>query len=155
MNGWAGDVGGMFPQGLPPPANENVDGVSLSYYKVGMDDFLPIVAVTDRTFVASTSRAWSLALTKAAASGTEKQLTLDFRLNFKPVYDLAGKWLAFAAQNPGAFFSDGDAAANFKKSEPDYASMLQSLRAFDGISVQEYQENGVQRISSQIRWDEK
>ncbi len=145
-----------FPTGLTVPVNENVDGVSLSFYKLVKADFLPNVAITDKTFVASTSRAYSLELTKAAAAGTDKPLLMDFRMNTKPVFDLAQQWLTMVMQNPEAFFSDDEEKADeFKKNEPGIAALLQSLRAFQGITVQAYQEDGAPRISSHIRWEDK
>lgn len=147
----------MFPDGLPQPDGKTLDGVSLWYYNLPMQpsDFLPNVALTDKTFVASTSRSYSLELSKAAAAATGEQPgSLDIRVNFKPVFDFAGQWLAIASQNPDLFFGGiEEQEAEFKKSEPDIASLLQVLRAFGGMSIRAYQENGMQRISSQIRWN--
>ena len=150
----------MFPKGLPKPETEVVDGVTLSYYKLPepSGDVLPNVAVTDKAFVAGTSRSYSLELSKAASQPATQAvpLTLDLRVNLKPAYDFAEKWLALAGKNPELFFNGSEErAADFKKSEPDLAALLQSLRAFDGLSVRAYEENGVPRISSEIRWNEK
>ncbi len=153
--------GEKFANGLPEPVGETVDGSALWYYKLEptvKGDFLPNVAVTDKTFVAGSSRAYSLELSKAAAAAAApsgKLLNFDIRVNFKPVYDLADKWLAFAAQDPELFFNDSeDDAADFKKNEPDIESLVNSLRVLDGVSVQIYQDNGQPRVSSFIRWDE-
>ena len=152
--------GAMFPAGLPEPMNQMVDGVALWYYNLPMPtgDLLPNIAVTDKTFVAGTSRAYSVAVSKAALNSAAaiKPMGIDVRVNFKPAFDFADKWLALAAKNPDLFFKgDRAAAMNFKKSQPDLASLLQCLRGFEGMTVQSYQENGLPRISSQIRWDEK
>jgi hypothetical protein len=161
----AGDIVQMtpaaatFPAGLPSPANEVVEGVTLSYYPLPMPtgDLLPNIAVTDKTFVISTSRSYSLELTKAAAQAApaSKPVSLDFRVNFQPAFDFANAWLALAAQNPELFFKGNEKeASDFKNMEPDLASLLQTLRVFDGMSMQMSEENGVPRISSEIRWNE-
>ncbi len=98
-----------FPSGLPQPTSEVVEGTSLSYYPLPMPtgDLIPNVAVTDKTFIIGTSRSYSLELTKAAlqsAPGMPNRLALDFRMNFKPAFDFANIWLAFAAQNPDLVF---------------------------------------------------
>jgi len=162
----ARDISQMIPQaallpgGIPNATNEVVDGVTLSYYPLPLQtgDLLPNVATTDKTFVMSTSRAYSLELTKAAskAAAPAKPLTLDFRMSFKSAIDFAQKWMAVAAQNPDMFFKGDQArAAQFQKEEPDLTALLNSLRPFDGIDAQVYEENGVRRVSSAIRWQGK
>ena len=83
----------MLPGGIPDATNEVVDGVTLSYYQPSLQtgDLLPNIATTDKTFVMSTSRAYSLALTKAAvkAAAPAKPMSLDFHVNFKPAFDFA------------------------------------------------------------------
>lgn len=160
----ARDIALMIPQtaqlpgGLPGPKRETVDGVTLSYYplpRFQTGDLLPNVATTDKTFVVSTSRSYALDVSKAAVKpvSSQKPLALDFRVNFKAAFDFADKWLALAAQNPELFFpKDSAQAENFKKSAPDLAVLLRSLRAFEGIKTQVFEENGARRVSSAIRW---
>ncbi|MGB8352789.1 MAG: hypothetical protein WCD79_02790 [Chthoniobacteraceae bacterium] len=166
----------MLPNGIPDATNEVVDGVTLSYYKPPLDtgDLLPNIATTDKTFVMSTSRSYSLALTKAAvmavtpptsnlqlgvttatasAATPAKLLQLDFHMNFKPGFDFAVTWMALAAQYPNIFFSGDQAKAEqFKKLQPDLTSLLNALRPLQGVEGQVFEENGVRRMSSAIIW---
>jgi len=147
----------MLPGGIPDATNEVVDGVTLSYYKPPLEtgDLLPNIATTDKTFVMSTSRTWSLALTKSAmnAAAPAKPLSLDFHVNFKPGIDFAVTWMALAAQYPNIFFSGDQAKAEqFKKLQPDLTSLLNALRPLQGIDGQVFEENGVRRMSSAIIW---
>jgi hypothetical protein len=161
----ARDIALMIPQtakmpgGLPEPTSEIVDGVTLSYYPLPLPtgDLLPNIAVTDTTMVMTTSRSYSLELSKAAAKPVQSQkpVGMDFRLNIKAGCDFADKWLAIIAQSPGLFFQNNQARADdFKKSQPAASALLHSLRAFEGMDMQIYEENGVRRASSAIRWHE-
>jgi|GEM_PF-2528991 len=145
---------------LPDPVSETVDGVVLSYFKLPMPtgDLLPNIATTDKTFVVSTSRSYALELTKAAAKSAPgaKPLTFDFRMNSRAAFDFVDKWMAIAAQFPALFFKGDQAKAEeFRKAQPDIAALLRSLRSFEGMDVQVYEENGLRRISSAIRWHEQ
>jgi hypothetical protein len=150
----------MLPGGLPDPGKETIDGVTLSYYKPPMDtgDLLPNIATTASTFVASTSRSYSLELSKAAAkpAADAGSTMFDLRMNFASAFDFAGKWMALAVQYPDLFFHGDKAKADeFVKSEPALADMLQSLRSFQGMDARVYEENGVRRASSAIHWHEQ
>ena len=159
----ARDISQMIPQaallpgGIPDATNEVVDGVTLSYYQPPLQtgDLLPNIATTDKTFVMSTSRAYSLALTKSAvkAAAPAKPLQLDFHMNFKPAYDFAVTWMALAAQYPNIFFSGDQAKADeFKKVQPDLTTLLNALRPLQGMDTQVFEENGIRRMSSAIIW---
>jgi hypothetical protein len=161
----ARDIALMIPQtaqlpgGLPEPRSETVDGVTLSYYPLPLPtgDLLPNVAVTDKTLVFTTSRAYGLALSKAvAAPSTQKPAMLDFRLNIRAASDFADLWLAIAAQNPELFFQGNQAKADdFKKAQPGVSALLHSLRSVSGMDMQVFEENGVRRTSSAIRWSDQ
>lgn len=162
----ARDVALMIPQtaqlpgGLPSPKSETVEGVTLAYYPLPMPtgDLLPNVATTDKTFVVSTSRSYALEASKAAAkpASDPKALKLDFRMNFKAAFDFADKWLALAMENPEPFFQgDANKVENFKKNAPNLAALLKSLRAFEGMDMQVFEENGQRRVSSAVHWNKQ
>jgi hypothetical protein len=161
----ARDIALMIPQtaqlpgGLPEPRSETVDGVTLSYYPLPLPtgDLLPNVAVTDKTLVFTTSRAYGLELSKAVAKpATQKPAMLDFRLNIRAACDFGDLWLALVAQNPELFFQGNQAKADdFKKAQPGVSALLHSLRSVSGMDVQVFEENGVRRTSSAIQWSDQ
>lgn len=148
--------------GLSAPVHENVDGVSLSYFKtpanLGLDlgDLQMNVAVSDSTFVAGSSRAWSVALSKIPLKAGDKPLITDVRLNLNSLWDVIEQWISLPAKNPQAYFKgDAKTIAEYNKNHDSIVALIHAMRAFGGVDYQQWEENGLPRQSSHIRWDEK
>ena len=149
----------QIPGGLPAPQIETVGGVALSYYPLPIPtgDFLPNIATTDNTLVASTSRSYSLDLAKRAATpmAGAKPMAMDLRINISVACDFANRWVTLAGENPDLFFpGKPDQGAQFRARQPNVSALLQSLHAIRELDVQVYEENGMRRVSSKIGWQE-
>ena len=143
-----------FPKGLPQPETQAVNGTTLSYYSLPIPtgDLLPVVATNGKTAVFSTSKSYALALSEAAAKSTPsaKSYRFEFKLNTAAGLDYAQQWVNLVAANPDLFFTGPTGAqkkAEFIKDKPNVDQLLQTLHAFPGIDLQSFEENGQNRVS--------
>ncbi|MCW1885963.1 hypothetical protein OKA04_14585 [Luteolibacter flavescens] len=112
------------------------------------DDFLPSVTVSDKWFVASTSKLQALELAGAAdkaAEGERKGAWLE--LDFDTLRKFTGDWVNLLEAHGEVAFGDPDKFAAFKEELPRIKKGLEAFEEFDSLSISESIEGGKLRNS--------
>ena len=162
----ARDIAMMIPQtakipgGLSEPKFETEDGITFSYYPLPLStgDLIPNIATTDRTFVMSSSRKYSIELTKATAKPLlpgANPIIIDLRIQTKAACDFLDQWIAVAIENPDILFPNQPKnAADFKLNQPNISLFIKAARSVSGIESKVFEEKGQPRVTTRIGWKE-
>ncbi len=107
------------------------------------DDFVPSVTVSDKWFIASTSKIQALEL--ADAAGKEPSSRTGFYLNVKidPLRTFGNEWLKLVDENAPAVFADQEEQlVQFKEKKKDIGKAILALGELDSISAHVRRESG-------------
>lgn len=151
----------MQPKGGVQQPNETTEGTLTIYsYNLPMaaGDLQPNIAISNgKVFIASTSPAFARELAAGAEKGAAEQgnARAVVRLQLTALNDFAQTWLGVAAQNPQIVFgTDAAKRDQFLKIEPDLSKLLRDLRAFSGIDVRGFEEDGVPRSTTILHFND-
>lgn len=116
------------------------------------DDFMPSVTVSDKWFVASTSKLQALDLVAAADSakaGPHKGVWLE--LDFDVLRKFTAEWVALLEKNGEAALGGPEQFAAFKEQLPRIQKGLAAFEEFDEMSISEFKEGGKLRTSMHFK----
>lgn len=127
---------------MQKPMSSEKDGLKTWFISMPFfnDDFLPSVTVSDKWFVASTSKTQALDLAASAdkAAGDRKGAWME--LDFDTLRKFTGEWVALLEKNgEGAL---GEEFAEFKEQLPRIKKGLAAFEEFDQLSFYERREGG-------------
>jgi hypothetical protein len=111
------------------------------------DDFLPSVTVSDKWFIASTSKLQALDLAAAADQAAGPRTGAWLELDFDALRKFTGEWVDLLEKNGEAVLGGPDEFAEFKEQLPRIRKGLEALEEFDQLSVSERREGGQLRTS--------
>ena len=129
---------------MQKPMSSEKDGLKTWFFSMPFfnDDFLPSVTISDKWFVASTSKTQALDLAVAAdkAAGDRKGAWLE--LDFDTLRKSTGDWVTLLEKNGEAALGSPEKFAEFKEQLPRIKKGLEALEEFDQFSFSERREGG-------------
>ncbi|MCW1924715.1 hypothetical protein OKA05_19270 [Luteolibacter arcticus] len=134
-------AGEDIPMQTPMPTEK--DGFTTWFFSMGaFGDFVPSVTVSDKWFVASTSKSQALDLAVSAekAAGERKGAWLE--LDFDTLRKFTGDWVTLMEKNGEAALGSPEKFAEFKEQLPRIKKGLAAFEEFDQISFNERIEGG-------------
>lgn len=132
------------------PMTSEKNGLMTYYFSLPFtnEDFIPSVTVSDKLFVASTSKLQSLDLVAAAEGATPgPRRGAWMELDFDVLRKFTADWVALLEKNGEASLGGPEQFAAFKEQLPRIRKGLAAFEEFDEMSVSEYKEGGKLRTS--------
>ena len=132
---------------MQKPMNSERNGMTTWFFSFPFfnDDFLPSVTVSDKWFVASTSKNQALDLAKAADSAADDRSGAYFELDFDALRSFSADWVALLEKEGekvmGADFEE------FKAEVPRIKKGLAAFEEFDSLNIHERTEGGKYRTT--------
>lgn len=147
LTGTLGKISEMTGAEIPmqKPMSSEKNGNTTWFFPMPFftDDFLPSVTVSDKWFVASSSKNQALDLISKADAGGETSQGFNFNLNFKALEKYAQESYALFDANSNDLIG-GSISADQKKLVEDSIAILSDL---DKLTVHSRRESGVLRTS--------
>lgn len=109
------------------------------------DDFLPSITVSDKWFVASTSKVHALELAKAADSAAAERSGAWFEMDFDALRTFSAEWVTLLEKDGEAVM--GADFEEFKAQVPRIKKGLAAFEEFDSLNIHERIEGGKHRTT--------
>lgn len=135
---------------MQKPISSEKDGLMTYFFSFpfSTEDFMPSVTVSDKWFVASTSKLQALDLVAAAEGATPgPRRGAWLELDFDVLRKFTADWVALLEKNGEAALGGPEQFAAFKEQLPRIQKGLAAFEEFDEMSVSEYKEGGKLRTS--------
>lgn len=136
---------------MQKPISSEKDGFVTWFFSLPFtsDDFMPSVTLSDKWFIASTSKTQALELAaKAGVEAGTPRPGLWMDMNFVALQQYAKETLAMVEENSAAIFGENEFALNeFEENKELYGKYIASLDDLDKITVHTRREGGELRSS--------
>lgn len=132
------------------PISSEKDGLITYFFSFPFfnDDFVPSVSVSDKWFVASTSKIQAVDLVERANAGAgSDRKGFWMEMNFDALRTFTGDWITLLEKNGEDVLGGPESYADFKKELPRIREGLAALEEFDEVTLSARQESGKQRTT--------
>jgi hypothetical protein len=139
---------------MQEPMSSEKDGLKTWFVPVPFqnDDFVPSVSVSDRLFLASTSKTFSEGLAeKFKAGGGESRNGAWLHVDFSVMNQYANQWLDLVSKNSKELFPSESAQKDFETNKPMVQEALKALGTVEELTVHTRNEGGRTRISLHLK----
>ncbi|WP_367873391.1 hypothetical protein [Luteolibacter sp. Populi] len=139
------ESGQDIPMQKPMSSEKNGNATWFFSFPFFNDDFLPSVTVSDKWFVASTSKLQALDLVAAAESAGDERTGAWFELDFDALRTFTSDWVTLLEKDGQEMM--GSNYEEFKTNLPRIQKGLAAFAEFDSMSVNERIEGGKLRTT--------
>ena len=134
---------------MQKPISSEKNGLTTYFFSFPFfnDDFLPSVSVSDKWYIASTSKLQALDLAAAADKAAGERKGAWMELDFDALRKFTTDWVALLEKDGEAALGGPEAFAEFKEQLPRIRKGLAAFEEFDAMTVSERREGGQLRTS--------
>lgn len=116
------------------------------------DDFVPNVSLSDKWFIASTSKLQAQEIARQAAAGTDGETGATFVLHSDAFVAAARQWLNALDENKAEIFKGkGNVLKKYPRDKEKVAKVIDAMGELDSINLHVRREDGVLRSSFYIK----
>jgi hypothetical protein len=127
---------GEFP--MQKPISTEKDGFTTWFFPMPFfnDDFMPSVTVSDKWFVASTSKTHAIELGTAADASTSTGTGLTITVNFDPIRKFGSDWLTLVDQHSDKLFGNNESGLEeFNENKVQIEKGLKAIEEWEKFDV--------------------